>query len=158
RQRPELIQDRWSWRELRRGRPVRAFSVNLRSGIATAVKEENGEVKRWSHTFDDLSPGRTFVGFGFTLAAKALREPLIRGERVELRTVGFTPEPKGVSVELSYGGRDTIRMAGRSIAADRYVVHPKIPVIAKLFVKVPDATIWLTTPPSVFLRFEGPLA
>ena len=27
-----------------------------------------------------------------------------------------------------------------------------------LFVKVPDSTIWLTTPPAGFLRFEGAMA
>jgi hypothetical protein len=106
----------------------------------------------------DVSPGQTFAGFGFTMAAKALRERLIKGETVELKGVGFTPQPKMVTVALSYAGRDMVKMAGRTIAADRFVVHPKIPAVAKLFVKVPDATIWLTTPPAGFLRYEGALA
>ena len=58
---------------------------------------------------------------------------------------------------MSYAGRDTVRMSGRAIPADHYVVHPEIPAIAKLFVKVPDAHIWLTPPPAGFLRFEGTL-
>jgi hypothetical protein len=49
-------------------------------------------------------------------------------------------------------------MAGRAIPADRYIVHPNIPAVAKLFVKVPDATIWLTMPPAGFLRYAGALA
>jgi len=114
-------------------------------------------MKRWSDTVD-VSPGTTFAGFGFTMAAKALRERLVKGETIELKAVGFKPEPKVVTVALSWSGRDSVRMSGRTIAADHYVVHPKIPAVAKLFVKVPDAHIWLTTPPAGFLRYEGALA
>jgi hypothetical protein len=49
-------------------------------------------------------------------------------------------------------------MAGRTIDGDRFIVHAKIPALAKLFVHVPDARIWLTAPPAGFLRWEGPLA
>ena len=157
RQRPELVQELWRWRELEHGKPVRTFEVNLATGAATADKLEKGEMKHWSDTLD-VSPGNTFAGFGFSMAAKALRERLVKGETVELKAVGFTPQPKVVTVALSYGGRDSVRMAGRTIAADHYVVHPKIPAVAKLFVKVPDAHIWLTTPPAGFLRYEGALA
>ena len=156
-QRPELVQTRWRWRELQRGRPIRTFEMNFASGVATAMKEDKGEMKRWSETLDILR-GTTFAGFGFTMAAKALRERLIAGETVDLKGVGFTPQPKVVTVALSYEGRDTIRMSGRAIPADHFVVHPKIPAVARLFVKVPDAHIWLTTPPSGFLRYEGALA
>ncbi len=156
-QRPELVQTRWKWRELQRAKPIRAFEINFTSGAATAMKEEKGEMKRWSDTLD-VSRGTTFAGFGFSMAAKALRERLIAGETVDLKAVGFTPQPKVVTVALSYGGRDTVRMSGRTIPADHFIVHPKIPAIAKLFVKVPDAHIWLTTPPAGFLRYEGALA
>src|SRR5882672_10891602 len=117
RQRPELSQELWRWRELDHGKPVRSFEVNLVSGAATASKLEKGEMKRWSDTLD-VSPGNTFAGFGFTMAAKALRERLIAGEPVELKAVGFTPQPKVVTVALSYGGRETVRMSGRGIPAD----------------------------------------
>ncbi len=157
RQRPQLTQDSWQWRELERGKPVRTFAVNLVTGAATATKLEKGEMKRWSDTVD-VERGTTFAGFGFTMAAKALRARLVKGETIDLKAVGFTPEPKVVTVALSYGGRDTIRMSGRTIPADHYVVHPKIPAVAKLFVKVPDAHIWLTPPPAGFLRYEGTLA
>lgn len=156
-QRPELAQRAWGWREEENGKAVRTFDMNFVTGAATASKVEKGETKRWSDTLD-VEPGRTFAGFGFTMAAKALRERLLKGETVELKAVGFTPSPKVVTVAMSYAGRDTVRMSGRAIAADHYVVHPQIPAIAKLFVKVPDAHIWLTTPPAGFLRYEGTLA
>lgn len=37
------------------------------------------------------------------------------------------------------------------------MIQPEIPAIAKLFVKIPDTQVWLTPPPSGFLRWEGPL-
>ena len=49
-------------------------------------------------------------------------------------------------------------MSNRTIDGDRFIVHAKVPAIAKLFVHVPDAVIWLTMPPAGFLRWEGPLA
>ena len=156
-QRPELAQRAWGWREVKDGKPIRTFEMNFVSGAATASKVEDGEMKRWSDTLK-VEQGRTFAGFGFTMAAKALRERLIKGETVELKAVGFTPSPKVVTVAMSYGGRETLRMAGREIPGDHFVVHPQIPAIAKLFVKVPDAHIWLTTPPAGFLRYEGALA
>ena len=156
-QRPELAQTRWAWRELNGRKPIRTFEMNFATGLATASKEEKGEVKHWSDTLE-VSKGNTFAGFGFTMAAKALRERLIRGETVELKAIGFTPQPRAVAVAMSYGGRDTVKMSGRAIPADHFIVHPKIPAVAKLFVKVPDAHIWLTTPPAGFLRYEGALA
>jgi hypothetical protein len=48
-------------------------------------------------------------------------------------------------------------MAGRTPKGDRFIIHPEIPLIAKLFVNVPDTKIWLTNPaPAGFLRWEGP--
>ena len=99
------------------------------------------------------------AGFGFAMAIKALRPRLVKGESIELGAVGFTPRPRLASVELSYGGVDELRMAGRQLRGDRFIIHPKLPWYAKLFVKIPDTHIWLTTPtPAGFLRMEGPLA
>ena len=156
-QRPELSQRAWGWREMKNGKAIRTFEMNFVTGAATASKIEDGEMKHWSEKLD-VEQGRTFAGFGFTMAAKALRERLVKGEIVELKGVGFTPSPKMVTVALSFAGRETVRMSGRAIPADHYVVHPKIPPVAKLFVKVPDAQIWLTEPPAGFLRYEGTLA
>jgi uncharacterized protein with FMN-binding domain len=156
RQRPELSQTKWQWRESLRGQEVRTFEVDFGSGMATAVKTENGQARRWSEKLD-ITPGQTFAGFGFTLAIKALRERLIKGETVNLKAVGFTPQPREVTVAISYAGRESIRMADRSVSAEHYVIHPKIPAIAKWFVKAPDANVWLTPPPAVFVRFQGAL-
>ncbi len=156
-QRPELIQERWSLNESRNRRPFRRFDVDFQSGRATALTYEEGKQETENETLK-ISRGRTFAGFGFTMATKALRRRLIGGEQVTLKAVGFSPKPQVVDVEVSYAGRDRVRMATRAIEGDHFVVHPKIPVIAKLFVRVPDAHIWLTTPPAGFLRWEGPLA
>jgi len=157
RQRPQLAQESWAFRDLQGKKPLRSFAIDFRTGVASASKDEKGETKHWSETLD-VADGQTFAGFGFSVAIRALRERLIKGEVVTLKGVGFAPKPQLVSVELSYAGRDRVRMAGRIIEGDRFIVHPKIPAIAKLFVKVPDAQIWLTTPPAGFLRWEGALA
>jgi hypothetical protein len=158
RQRPDLRQDAWSWRETRGGAVQRELTLDLTSGRATASTIDKGERKQWSETLKVDDPESTFAGFGFTVALKALRDRLIKGETVELHGVGFTPKPQLGNVDVSLAGHDRLRMAGRVIAGDRFVVHPKVPLIAKLFVHLPDATIWLTTPPVGFLRWEGPLA
>ena len=156
-QRPELVQDSWSFAEWRDQKPVRRFDVDFRSGHAVAqVWTEHGP-ERQQDTLK-LTPGRTFAGFAFTLAVKAVRARLIQGQRVTLQAVGFAPKPRAVDVEISYAGRDRVHMAGRTIDGDRFIVHAKIPALAKLFVHVPDARIWLTAPPAGFLRWEGPLA
>ena len=88
-----------------------------------------------------------------------MRQRLLKGEHIELKAVGFAPKPQLVAVELSHAGVDGIEMSGRSLRGDHFVIHPKIPAIAKLFVKVPDTQIWLTHPtPAGFLRWEGPFA
>jgi hypothetical protein len=157
RQRPRLIQDAWSFRELRNGKLFREFSVDFSSRTATAKKLEESGLKEWSDKVD-VEPGLTFAGFGFTLAVKSFRERLIKGERIELRAIGFTPKPRVVSVEISHGGLDQMEMSSRVLRGDRFVIHPKIPWIAELFVDVPDTHIWLTNPtPASFLRWEGPI-
>jgi hypothetical protein len=93
------------------------------------------------------------------MAIKGLRSRLVAGEPIELKAVGFTPKPRVVSVEISYGGVDRIRMAQRNLTADRFIIRAKIPWLAGLFVDVPDTSIWLTSPPPAgFLRWEGPFA
>jgi len=156
RQRPELSQSKWRWQESSGGQDVRTFQVDFDSGMATALKVEKGEPRRWSEKLD-ITPGQTFAGFGFSLAIKALRARLVKGETVDLKAVGFTPQPREVTVAISYAGGDSIRMGDRSISAEHYIIHPKIPALAKWFVKAPDANIWLTPPPAVFVRFQGAL-
>jgi hypothetical protein len=91
-----------------------------------------------------------------------LRKRLLSGEQVQLKAVGFsefpTLGPQVVTVTISHGGVDRMRMSARSVKGDRFIIHPEIPFIAKFFVTVPDTKIWLTNPaPAGFLRWEGPI-
>jgi hypothetical protein len=159
RQQPELAQEYWSWKELKNERLQREFSVDFLSGTATAhISKDNKNVSDKV----EIEKGRTFAGFGFTLALSNLRKRLLRGEQVQLKAVGFSPfptlKPQVVTVKLSHGGLDRMRMSGRSLKGDRFIVHPEVPAIAKLFVTVPDTKVWLTNPvPAGFLRWEGPV-
>jgi hypothetical protein len=159
RQQPELVQEQWSWKELKNEKPQREFAVDFLSGTATAhISKDNKDVSDKV----DIGKGRTFAGFGFTLALSNLRKRLLRGDQVELKAVGFSPfptlKPQVVTVKLSHGGVDRLRMSGRLLKGDRFIVHPEVPAIAKLFVTVPDTKVWLTNPePAGFLRWEGPI-
>ncbi len=156
RQKPELIQEEWSWRELKDGDVVRQYAVDFKTQTATAKKTENGEKKEWSEKIE-VKPGQTFVGYGFMIAVQNLRARLVQGETIELQAIGFTPSPKVVTVKITHAGPEQMEMADRRPHGDHFVLQPQIPAIAKLFVKVPDTHIWLTQPPAEFLRFEGPL-
>jgi len=110
----------------------------------------------------NIEPGRTFAGFGFSLAVSNLRKRLLSGEQVQLKAVGFSPfptlGPQVVTVTISHGGVQRMRMGSRSPKGDQFIIHPEIPFIAKFFVTVPDKKIWLTNPaPAGFLRWEGPI-
>jgi hypothetical protein len=143
---------------MRDGKIDRKFEVDFLSGDATAEKREDDEVRRWSVHLD-IEPGRAFAGGAWPLAIRKYRERLLQGETIELQAVGFTPEPRTATVEISHDGLDRIPMADRSPVGDRFRIHPKIPWIAKLFVDAPDSLIWLTNePPAAFLRWEGALA
>ncbi|HEY2627145.1 MAG TPA: hypothetical protein VGI41_10405 [Candidatus Udaeobacter sp.] len=159
RQQPELIQEKWSWRESKHGKSQREFAVDFLTGIASAhVRQDRKDVSKRIN----IEPGRTFAGFGFSLAVGNLRKRLLSGEQVQLKAVGFsqfpTLGPQVVTVTISHGGVDRVRMSGRSLKGDRFIIHPEIPFIVNLFVNVPDTKIWLTNPaPAGFLRWEGPI-
>ena len=159
RQQPELIQEKWSWKESKDGKSQREFAADFLSGIASAhVREEHKDVSEKIN----VEPGRTFAGFGFTIALSNLRKRLLSGEQVQLKAVGFSPfptlSPQVVTVTISHGGLDRMRMSGRSLKGDRFIVHPEFFFLARLFVDVPDTNIWLTNPaPAGFLRWEGPV-
>lgn len=159
RQQPELIQEKWSWKESKNGKSQREFAADFLSGIASAhVREEHKDVSEKIN----VEPGRTFAGFGFSIALSNLRKRLLSGEQVQLKAVGFSPfptfSPQVVTVTISHGGLDRMRMSGRLLKGDRFIVHPEIFFLAKLFVDVPDTNIWLTNPaPAGFLRWEGPV-
>ncbi len=157
RQQPELIQEEWSWRESKGEEVIREFAVNFASRTATAQKREKSELKHWEEKME-MEPGKTFAGFGFTIALQNLRKRLLAGERIELKAIGFTPKPQMVGVQISHAGVERMEMSGRRVKGDHFVVHPDLPAVAKLFVHAPDTKIWLTNPaPPGFLRWEGPL-
>jgi len=159
RQGSDLVQEQWSWKELIHGKPEREFTADFVSGIASAhIRKDNKDVSDKI----EVEPGRTFAGFGFTMALSNLRKRLLKGEQLELKAVGFSPfptlKPQVVAVKLSHGGVQRMRMGGRSVKGDEFIIHPEIPLIAKLFVNVPDTKVWLTNPaPAGFLRWEGPI-
>ena len=156
RQRPELVQKAWSWEEHKDEALQRKYTIDFDSGKAVAQKREKGGVKDWTEQVK-VERGLTFAGFGFTLASQNLRDRLVKGEVIELRAVGFTPKPRVVTVKLAYHGTDRVPMSDRALRGEHFVVRPDIPAIAKLFIKIPDTHIWLTPPPSGFLRWQGPL-
>jgi hypothetical protein len=158
RQQPELVQEEWSWRETSGKETMREYNVNFSSKTAMAQKREKNELKHWEEKIE-MEPGKTFAGFGFTIALQNLRKRLLDKERIELKAVGFTPKPRVVTVQLSHAGVDQMEMSGRRLKGDHFVIHPEIPAIAKIFVNAPDTQIWLTHPaPPGFLRWEGPMA
>ena len=159
RQEPELMQEQWSWKEMKGKEVQREFSADLLAATAGArIRKDNKDVSDKI----DIEPGRTFAGFGFTIALANLRPRLLKGEVIELKAIGFSPiptlKPQVVTVKVSHGGLDRMKMSGRYLRGDRFIIHPEIPVIAKLFIRVPDTKIWLTNPkPAGFLRWEGPV-
>jgi hypothetical protein len=158
RQHPELTQEEWSWKETKNGKISREFTADFLAKKATALTQRNNQPKQ---VFENINvePGRTLAGFGFALALANLRKRLLSGEQIELKAVGFSPilSLKPQVVTVSHGGADNVKMSGCSLKGDRFVIHPEIPLIAKLFVQVPDTQIWLTSPPAGFLGSEGPI-
>lgn len=151
-----VVQTRWSWDETRGGEPLRRYEIDFERRTARGENHEGEEVERWSEELD-LEPGRSFAGFGFTMALKAFHQRLLAGETIVLQAVGFTPGPQVVDVEISHAGRERMRMGGRTVTGDRFVIEPQVPFAAELFVEAPDTHLWLTDAPAGFLRSEGPL-
>src|SRR4029077_8472094 len=144
RQERELTQEKWSWKESKDGRSQREFAVDFLTGIASAhISQDNKDVSKQIN----IEPGRTFAGFGFSLALNNLRKRLLKGEQLQLKAVGFsqfpTLAPQAVTLTISHGGVDRMRMSGRLLKGDCFIIHPEIPFIANLFVNVPDTKIWL---------------
>jgi hypothetical protein len=159
RQQPELEQLRWSFIEQRGNEVLRRFEADLVGRSATAQKkEENGELKHWEESLE-IEPGKTFAGVGFMYAVKNLGDRLDRGEKVQLRAVAFTPQPRTVTVTVMHEGVETLRFGSRRFQADRIAIHPEIPAIARPFVKAPDQHLWFYRAfPPTLLRAEIALA
>lgn len=158
RQQPILEQLRWTWTERRGQEMLRRFEVDFATGAAKAQKREGDELKHWEETLE-IKPGTTFAGVGFMFAVKNLRDRLDAGEKVQLTAVAFTPKPRTATVTISHEAVERLHMDGRSLEADRFLIHPEVPAIAKIFVKAPDQHLWFyRSPPPALLRAEGPLA
>src|SRR5215472_14227395 len=126
RQESELIQEKWVWKESKHGKPQREFAVDFLTGIASAhINQDHKDVSKKIK----IEPGRTFAGFGFSLALSNLRKRLLSGEQVQLKGVGFsqfpTLGPQVVNVTISHGGVDRMTMSGRSLKGDRVTIHPE---------------------------------
>jgi hypothetical protein len=107
RQQPELIQEQWSWKESKHGRSQREFAVDLLTGIASAhMSQDQKDVAKKIN----IDPGRTFAGFGFSLALSNLRKRLLSGEKVQLKAVGFSLFP---TLGPASGNGDNFSRRGR---------------------------------------------
>lgn len=152
---PRLEQESWDWTEHRGDVLVRQYQVDFGTGKAVAIRVD--QHKEWKEDLE-IEPGKTFAGIAFVAVIKSLREELRPGQKVDLKAVAFTPKPRVAPVNVIRGKPEELRMAGRSIPADAYTIHPDIPSIAKVFVKAPDQHVWLfATGPAAFLRYQGPL-
>jgi hypothetical protein len=153
---PQIEQESWDWTERRAGSVVRQYEMDFRTRQAVATRVDQD--KRWTEQVD-VEPGKTFAGIAFVAVIKALRANLEPGQKVELNAVAFTPKPRVAGVDVIRVGPERVRMAGRTLSADHYTIHPRVPAIAKLFVKAPDQQVWLFgNGPAAFLRYLGPLA
>ena len=156
-QHPRLRQRFWSWKETRGKEVLREFSVDLATGHAKARKLTSDGVDTWDEHLDGTQDA--FVGVGFMYAVKNLTERLDRGEKIELTAVVFTAKPRTVTVSISRDLVGELGMGNRRLPAERYVIHPEVPWIARLFVKAPDQYLWYYRPaPPAFLRADIPLA
>jgi hypothetical protein len=158
-QHPELAQLRWSWEERKGTEVERSYSIDFTTGHA--VVHKRGEDDR-DDTLDDARKlGHAFAGVGFMYAVKNLAPDLEKGGEIELTAVAFTPKPRTVTVSVRRDQEGSLVMGGRTLAAERFVVHPQIPLafIANLCVKAPDQYLWFYRPsPPAFLRADIPLA
>jgi len=158
-QHPELAQLRWSWEERKGTEVLRSYSIDFITGHA--VVHKRGEDDREDQLDDARKPGHAFAGVGFMYAVKNLIPDLEKGGEIELTAVAFTPKPRTVTVSVRRDQEGSLAMGGRTLGAERFVVHPQIPLafIAKLFVKAPDQYLWFYRPsPPAFLRADIPLA
>jgi len=152
---PQLEQESWDWTERKNGALVRQYEVDFRTRKAVATRVD--QHKRWKEDLE-IEPGKTFAGIAFVVVIKSLRSELAPGGKASFKAVAFTPKPRVAPVEVIRERPDQVRMAGRTLDADRYTIHPDIPAIAKLFVTAPDQHVWLYGGgPAAFLRYEGPL-
>jgi hypothetical protein len=149
-------QDRYAWVERRAGQELRRFEVDFDTGQAVAVTLHDGKPERDEQHLD-LRRGKAFTGYGAALATIQLAWG--REQPVEITFVAFTPKPRDVTLEIRREGEEQVGVAGRTIACDRFVLHPKLPFPVSLFAHPPDAHLWLThAGPPMLVRGQQNLA
>ena len=139
-QKPELVQERWTWRERTGERTTRQFSMDFSTGRATGLTRKGDKTRRYNEQLK-VEPGRTFAGVGFVLAAKNLLPRLRQGEDVELQAIAITPKPRKAKVKLSREGNESVAVGGKTLTTERVVIHPEIG-LAALVVKAPDTSLY----------------
>lgn len=128
-----------------------------RGGRYTArTRAAGGDEKRDAGTVelpDDVSNGMT----------STLLKNLAAGARASVHMMAFTPSPTLLEATLVPEGSDAFWVAGRELAATRFVVTPKVVgvkgVVATLVGKQPEAIrFWLSAGRvPTFVKFEGPM-
>jgi hypothetical protein len=152
----ELAQERFAWVETERGEEQRRFEVDFVTGDARSSVRRGDRMDRAQERLD-LPAGSSFAGYGVALAASQLL--LGPGDEAELTFVAFTPGPRAVTLAIRNDGEEGIPAAGRSIACDRFTLHPKLPLLVRPFVHARDAHLWFThSPPRALVRAEQELA
>src|SRR2546423_9173251 len=130
RQESELIQEKWSWKESKHGKSQREFAVDFLTGIASAhISQDHKDVSKSIK----IEPGRTFAGFGFSLALSNLRNRLLSGEQVQLKAVGFsdfpTLGPPVVTVTISPGGGSLQMNGSHTPPCDHIIYNHEITIL-----------------------------
>ncbi len=150
-QRPELIQKEWSWRERKGDELQREFTVDFDSARASAQKREEDGLKNWSEAVE-IEPGAPLRDSVLSWRCRTCATGWSgRAERAQ--SCRLHPKPRVVTVKLSYHGRERMRMSGRELRGEHFLIQPQIPAVAQLFVKISDTHIWPTPPPAGFLRW-----
>ncbi|HYV49275.1 MAG TPA: hypothetical protein VFA20_30655 [Myxococcaceae bacterium] len=150
----DLAQRVWSWQRASGGQVVERYAMDFDAGEGRTLLVRNGKREERRERVPAVK-GQTFAGIGFNFALKNIHQRLVRGERVVLEGVAFTPRPRKAKVLVSSRGVETVRSGGRSLRADHLVIHPQVPQVAKLFINVPDSHLWfLRGRPPGFVRAE----
>jgi hypothetical protein len=103
-------------------------------------------------------PADTYNGMILTVLKN-----LEKGAGGSIHFVAFTPKPELVELEVQPSGSEKISFTNTSRTANRYVLHPELGTVKKLFATLagrvpPDNYIWIMADEvPTFVRFRGSL-
>ena len=137
----ELTQTRWSVEDRYSGGITRHFEVDFEAKRASGFKVEGKKRSDWSEKVD-VTPGKTFAGFGVAVATANLIDRLRAGEKIELDTVAWMPKPRHATVQLSLGKPRSLKRGGKDVLVDQVVVHPKVPWPINKLLNVQDVHLY----------------